>query len=259
VVLVAADGRNITTSFFPTTSAGFTAVSTGIGAAGVTSGGYTLSSSTGAPVVIGSTSNGTVANAGLAAGTYTANVSIVSSTARAAAATTVAFDGIVLNGNLYLIWNGSGTNGIKGVYVNSQLTFSSLKTIDASQVLFMANTFYINPVIVDGNSNFALEIGNKILNGAFIPINILDRLRVFSLGFSLVIGLILLYINGRFTAFNKGLDSIFSRYIVINLTIWLMLTLLFISNPGRYPLPYLLLSYIYLITALDKKYQKNNK
>ena len=49
-----------------------------------------------------------------------------------AAATTVAFDGIVLNGNLYLIWNGSGSNGIKGAYVNSQLTFSSLKTIDAS-------------------------------------------------------------------------------------------------------------------------------
>jgi hypothetical protein len=82
-------------------------------------------------------------------------------------------------------------------------------------------------------------------------------LRVFSLGFSLVIGLILLYINGRFTAFDKALDSIFSRYIFINLTIWLMLTLLFIANPGRYPVPYLLLSYIYLITALDEKYQKN--
>ena len=89
-------------------------------------------------------------------------------------------------------------------------------------------------------------------NGVFIPINILDRLRVFSLCFSLVIGLILLYINGRFTVFNKELNSIFSRYMIINLTIWLMLTLLFISNPGRYPLPYLLLSYIYLITALDK-------
>ena len=90
VVLVAADGRNITTSFQPSTAAGFTAVSTGIGAAGVTTGGYTLSSSTGAPVVIGSTSNGTVANAGLTAGSYAANVSIVSSAARAVAATNTA-------------------------------------------------------------------------------------------------------------------------------------------------------------------------
>jgi flagellin len=90
VVLVAADGRNITTSFFATTSTGFTAVTTGIGAAGVTTGGYTLSSSTGAPIVVGSNSNGTVANAGLTAGTYAANVSIVSSAARAVAATTAA-------------------------------------------------------------------------------------------------------------------------------------------------------------------------
>jgi flagellin len=90
VVLVAADGRNITTSFQPSTAAGFTAVSTGIGAAGVTTGGYTLSSSTGAPVVVGSTSNGTVANAGLTAGTYAANVSIVTSAARTAAATNTA-------------------------------------------------------------------------------------------------------------------------------------------------------------------------
>ena len=90
VVLVAADGRNITTSFQPSTAAGFTAVSTGIGAAGVTTGGYTMSSSTGAPVVIGSTSNGTVANAGLTAGSYAANVSIVSSAARAVAATNTA-------------------------------------------------------------------------------------------------------------------------------------------------------------------------
>ena len=138
----------------------------------------------------------------------------------------------------------------------SPFEWSQIKTIDASQVLFMANAFYIAPVIEDGKNNFALEIGNKILNVAFIPINILDRLRVFSLGFSLVIGLILLYINGRFTAFDKALDSIFSRYIFINLIIWLMLTLLFISNPGRYPVPYLLLSYIYLITALDEKHQK---
>jgi flagellin len=90
VVLVAADGRNITTSFQASTGTGFTAVTTGIGAAGITTGGYTLSSSTGAPIVIGSTSNGTVANAGLTAGTYTANQSIVASTTRAFALTTAA-------------------------------------------------------------------------------------------------------------------------------------------------------------------------
>jgi hypothetical protein len=139
-------------------------------------------------------------------------------------------------------------------------------TLLTRQVMYV-HTFFIALVVLlmgvlcftSAAELIVSKIGNKILNGAFIPINILDRLRVFSLGFSLVIGLILLYINGRFTEFDKVLDSIFSRYIFINLTIWLILTLLFISNPGRYPVPYLLLSYIYLITALDEKYQKNNK
>jgi len=116
VVLVAADGRNITTSFFPTTATGFTDVSTGIGAASVTTGGYTLSSSTGAPVVVGSTSNGTVANAGLTAGTYAANVSIVSSTARAAAATTVA-PSTTTTGLLQ-----AGTMKINGIAIDAAIT-----------------------------------------------------------------------------------------------------------------------------------------
>jgi len=116
VVLVAADGRNITTSFQPSTAAGFTAVSTGIGAAGVTTGGYTLSSSSGAPVVIGSTSNGTVANAGLTAGSYAANVSIVTSAARTAALTTAA-PTRALNGLLE-----AGTMKINGIAIDAAIT-----------------------------------------------------------------------------------------------------------------------------------------
>jgi flagellin len=116
VVLVAADGRNITTSFQPSTSTGFTAVSTGIGAAGITTGGYTLSSSTGAPVVIGSTSNGTVANAGLTAGSYAANVSIVTSAARTAALTTAA-PTRALNGLLE-----AGTMKINGIAIDAAIT-----------------------------------------------------------------------------------------------------------------------------------------
>lgn len=116
VVLVAADGRNITTSFQASTTAGFTAVTTGIGAAGVTTGGYTLSSSNGAPIVIGSTSNGTVANAGLTAGTYTANQSIVSSTTRAFALTTAA-PSTTTTGLLQ-----AGTMKINGIAIDAAIT-----------------------------------------------------------------------------------------------------------------------------------------
>jgi hypothetical protein len=138
----------------------------------------------------------------------------------------------------------------------SPFEWSQIKTIDASQVLFMANAIYINPVIEDNADNSLLEIGDKILKAAYIPINIMDRLRIYSLSFSLLIGLLLIYVNGRFTAFDKKVDQIVYKYIVINLSIWFMFTLLFISNPGRYTLPYLLLSYIYLITSLDERYKK---
>jgi flagellin len=115
VVLIADDGRNITAAIAGSTGT-FTSASTGLGFSGVTSGGYTLSSANGSPVVVGSTSNGTVANAGLAAGTYTANVSIVSSTARAAAATTVA-PSAATTGLLE-----AGTMKINGISIDAAVT-----------------------------------------------------------------------------------------------------------------------------------------
>ena len=115
VVLVADDGRNITVAIAGSTGS-FTNASTGLGASAVNSGGFTLSSANGSPVVVGSTSNGTVANAGLSAGTYTANVSIVSSTARSAAATTVAPSAIT-TGLLE-----AGTMKINGISIDAAIT-----------------------------------------------------------------------------------------------------------------------------------------
>jgi flagellin len=115
VVLIADDGRNITAAIAGSTGT-FTSASTGLGFSGVTSGGYTLSSANGSPVVVGSTSNGTVANAGLAAGTYTANVSIVSSTARAAAATDTA-PSAATTGLLE-----AGTMKINGISIDAAVT-----------------------------------------------------------------------------------------------------------------------------------------
>jgi flagellin len=115
VVLIAADGRNITTSISASVS-GFASASTGLGAAGVTSGGYTLSSSTGAPIVIGSSSNGTVANAGLSAGSYAANLSVVTATDRSVAATTAA-PSTTTTGLLQ-----AGTMKINGISIDAAIT-----------------------------------------------------------------------------------------------------------------------------------------
>jgi len=85
IVLVADDARNITVSFST-----LTAAATGIGAANVYTGTYQLSSTTNSPISISTSSNGTVANAGLTAGTYGANVSAMTTVSRAVGATTAA-------------------------------------------------------------------------------------------------------------------------------------------------------------------------
>jgi flagellin len=84
VSLVAADGRNIATSFTGT----LTAASTGLGAAGTKTGGFTLVA--GSDVREIEVAGATLSNAGLAAGKYTAGVAAVSSAARYADAQSAA-------------------------------------------------------------------------------------------------------------------------------------------------------------------------
>lgn len=133
-----------------------------------------------------------------------------------------------------------------------------IKVIDASQVMVIANAFYIDPVVKNGESNLILKIGDYALKSIYIPINILDSLRIFSVGFALFIGLFFMYINGRANAFDKKLEIIIYKFIIINLFAWFMLTILFIANPGRYTLPFVLLSYIYLIVSLDGYTKKHS-
>jgi len=77
VVLVADDGRNIQVAFGT-----HTAASTGVGGANVYTGTYQLSSTTSSPINVGVSSNGDLKNAGLTSGSYTANVSVMTSVDR---------------------------------------------------------------------------------------------------------------------------------------------------------------------------------
>lgn len=90
VHLTAEDGRNITLSFST-----LTAAATGLGAAGVQTGTFTLESVTGEEIVVSSNASSSTAidKSGLAAGTYEANTSMVVSDGRAVGATTVAPSG----------------------------------------------------------------------------------------------------------------------------------------------------------------------
>jgi flagellin len=183
VMLIADDGRNITTSFRPTTSTGFTAASTGIGAAGVVSGGYTLSSTSGSPIVIGSTSNGNVANAGLTSGTYGANVSVISSTARSVAASTVAPD-TTTTGLLQ-----AGTMKINGISIDAAITADDM----ASDATATSSTKAASAIAIAAAINkksaqtgvVAKANANVIVGTGFVPGNRAGTLQLNGTGIAL--------------------------------------------------------------------------
>ena len=113
VQLVAGDGRNITIAYTTLTSA-----ATGVSAASVNTGSFQLSSDSGADIVLSSTSSGTIAKAGLAAGTFEANVSTVTTVARAVAATATA-PSATTTGLL-----NAGTLRINGISIDAAVTAS---------------------------------------------------------------------------------------------------------------------------------------
>jgi hypothetical protein len=135
----------------------------------------------------------------------------------------------------------------------SPFEWLQIKVIDTAQVLVMANSFYLEPVLVDREENIYLEVGNWILKTVFSPIKVLDKLRIFSLAFSFFVGFLIIFFNGRIFNYNLRIDKIILRFLLINLFSLFMLTILYIANPGRYILPFILMSYLYLFLALDKE------
>lgn len=117
VQLIAEDGRNITLAITQTTAA-FTTATTGLGAAAVYTGSYQLTSNSGASISLGSSSSGTIANAGVTAGTFQANVSTVTSVSRPVGATTVA-PSTTTTGLLQ-----AGTMRINGIAIDAAVTAS---------------------------------------------------------------------------------------------------------------------------------------
>jgi len=139
VILQAEDGRNITSSFTQTTAA-FTAATTGIGAAAVYTGTFQLSSTTNSPITISTTSNGVLANSGLTAGTYSANMSAMTTVDRAAGATTVApsttTTGLLQAGTLRI--NGTSIVAASSLDDSASDTTATSSTKDASAIAIAA-------------------------------------------------------------------------------------------------------------------------
>jgi flagellin len=135
VVLTAADGRNITVAY----GANMTSAASGVGAAAAYTGSYQLSSASGDPITISSTTSGTLANSGLSAGTYTANVSGVTSVARTVAtdlATVTSASGVLLAGTLTI--NGTAIDASLSASDTASDTTAASSTKAASGIAIAA-------------------------------------------------------------------------------------------------------------------------
>jgi len=109
VQLVADDGRNITTFATATGSAGsFAAANIGVntnvygstsapGAVAIFTGTFSLETTTGSPITIGTQVSGNISTSGLSVGTYAPNTSYLTTTPRANAATATAGGNLTLN------------------------------------------------------------------------------------------------------------------------------------------------------------------
>jgi flagellin len=129
VQLVANDGRNIALTITANGGTAFSNATTGLGASAiVTTGSYQLTSTSGAPITLTSSSSGTIANAGLATGTYLANVSAVTSVNRAAQAA------IPSSSNAGVLT--AGTMRINGIAIDAAVSASDT----ASDVTAAAST-----------------------------------------------------------------------------------------------------------------------
>lgn len=86
VTLEAADGRNIALSFSSTGSDNLSAASTGLTSKAVSEGGYTLTSTDGTEPVVVTAGTGSLSNAGLVEGSFSANTAAVNTTSRSSRA-----------------------------------------------------------------------------------------------------------------------------------------------------------------------------
>ena len=128
------------------------------------------------------------------------------------------------------------------------------KTSDGAQVLFMANAFHMPGLYTENSESWILKSGNWLIEALLFPILILDKIRFFSMSFTLFMGALLIYLNRTRLDFSLSKERVLFTFLTINLITLIFGTLVFIANNGRYVLPYMVLSYFYLLIALEKSH-----
>jgi flagellin len=169
VSLTASDGRNITVAY----SGDLTKLNTGVAAAGTYAGTYTLRSLDQSDIVISSNVGGTLANADLALGTYSANTALVASKnlgGSTSAATAITSNDMTLNG--YAIGasfssddTASDTTATSSTKVASGIALAAAIN---RQTTNTGVTATVNPNVVVGTGFVAGSVTSIFLNGKTI-------------------------------------------------------------------------------------------
>lgn len=126
------------------------------------------------------------------------------------------------------------------------------KSSDATQVLLMANAFYM-PGLYENTDSLYASIGDVLIRMILVPFHIIDKARIFTLGFTFLIAIFLLYRNRAGSNFSKAKEQLLFKFLAMNFLIASFATIAFIANNGRYILPYVLLAYFVLIISLDRE------
>jgi flagellin len=168
VSLVASDGRNITVAF---DGNNLTATNTGVGAATTYSGTYTLRSQNQTSIVI--TSNGTLANADLALGTYSANTAQFSTKnlgALTTAPTAISSGDLTLNGYSIGATFASDDTASDTTATSSTKTTSGIALAAAinRQTTTTGVSAKVNSNVVAGTGFSAAAVSTIYLNGQSI-------------------------------------------------------------------------------------------
>jgi len=137
-----------------------------------------------------------------------------------------------------------------GTVLRNPISWVNIKTLDASQVLFMANSFYAPDFYTVTGNSIWLKIGDKILQVPMSIAKFLDKSRMLSLFSSFIFGFIMLIrtfssksISSQVRA--RQMKMSWQTFLGINLIILLISTLAYLANNGRYILPFILLNYLF--------------
>lgn len=131
-----------------------------------------------------------------------------------------------------------------------------IKSVDLSQVMFMANTFYSPEFFADESSKKLINIGNGIIKIPYKFVEFADKLRIFSIIFAILFGVLLLMTSGTKFIISGEFKTDLNIFVVINIVILIWLSFTFVANNGRYAAPFTFLAYIYLLLARDISLKK---